>query len=120
MSTVQITSTADEWHSLDNLFGTERVSRLLGVSPGSVRRYRSGARPTPDKLAARLHFLATVIGDLAGAYNEFGIRRWFERARTALGGRSPAELMQGDWDPEDPQLQRARELARSLTASPAT
>ena len=111
-------SPAHEWRSLESLFGTERLSQFLGVSPGSVRRYRAGTRPTSDRLAARLHFLATLIGDLAGAYNDFGIRRWFERPRTALEGRSPAELMQGDWDPEDPRLQRVRELARSLTASP--
>jgi hypothetical protein len=109
-----------EWPSLEGLFGTERLAVLLGISPASVRRYRSGARPTSDQLAARLHFLSTLIGDLAGAYNEFGIRRWFERPRTALEGRSPAELMHGDWNPEDPRLQQARELARSLTASPAT
>lgn len=113
-------SPVHEWGALDHLLGTERLSQLLGISPSSIRRYRAGTRATPDKLAARLHFLATVIGDLAGAYNELGIRRWFERTRTALGGKSPAELMQGDWDPEDPQLQRTRELARSLTASPAT
>ena len=35
-------------------------------------------------IAGRLHFLATVVGDLAGAYNEIGIRRWFERRGAAI------------------------------------
>jgi hypothetical protein len=109
-----------EWGALEDLFGTDRLGQLLGTSPASVRRYRSKARSTPDRLAARLHFLATLVGDLGGAYNDFGVRRWFERPRTALDGRTPAELMQGEWDPEELALQRARDLARSLTASPAT
>jgi hypothetical protein len=71
-------------------------------------------------VAARLHFLANVVGDLAGAYNEMGIRRWFERPRTLLGGRSPAQLLTDGWTPEDPRAKKVRDLARSLTGSPAT
>ena len=63
-------------------------------------------------------FLATLVGDLAGAYNEIGIRRWFEQPRTVLEGRTPAQLMQGDWAPDEPDLQRVRDLARSLSGSP--
>ncbi len=113
-------SPPQEWRSLEDLFGTEGLVELLGVSPASVRRYRSGARPTPDRVAARLHFVATVVGDLAGAYNEIGIRRWFQRRRALLDGQAPAELLGGDWDPGDPGPRRVRELARSLGAAPAT
>lgn len=109
-----------EWSSLDNLFGTDRLAHLLSVSPVSVRRYRAGARETPDELAARLHFLATLVGDLAGAYNQFGIRRWFERPRTALDGKTPGEVLQGPWQADSTGIRRLRGLARSLTGSPAT
>lgn len=109
-----------EWRSLEGIFGTDRLAGLLGTSPPSVRRYQSGARETPDSLAARLHFVATLVGDLAGAYNEIGIRRWFDRPRSLLDGRTPADILQGDWHPEAPDSQRLRELARSLAASPAT
>lgn len=109
-----------EWHSLAGIFGTDRLASLLGTSSPSVRRYQSGARHTPDSLAARLHFLATLVGDLAGAYNEIGIRRWFDRPRSLLKGEAPADFLRGDWDPEAPGAQRLRELARSLIASPAT
>lgn len=111
---------AHEWGSLERLFGAERLASLLDISPASVRRYQAGSRETPDPIAARLHFLATLVGDLAGAYNEFGIRRWFERSRTLLDGRKPADLLHGEWDPESRDAQRLRELARSLGASAAT
>jgi hypothetical protein len=109
-----------EWHSLEKTFGTERLASLLGTSSPSVRRYCSGARSTPDALAARLHFLATTVGDLAGAYNEIGIRRWFDRSRVLLEGKAPVDFLKGNWNPEGPGPRRVRELARALTASPAT
>lgn len=109
-----------EWERLERLFGTERLAALVGVSPASVRRYRAGTRSTPDVVAARLHFVAIVVGDLAGAYNDRGIRRWFERSRAQLAGRSPAELLRGRWGPDDEGPRRVHRLARSLTASPAT
>ena len=109
-----------EWHRVLKIVDRDRLAALLGVSPASVARYASQERRTPDDIAARLHFLALVIGDLAGAYNEIGIRRWFERTRTALDGRTPAKLLRGNWQPEDPGPRAVRELARSLVASPAT
>ena len=69
---------------------------------------------TPDDVAARLHFLALVISDLAGAYNEIGVRRWFHRERSLLDGKTPGTLLSGDWNPEDEGPQRVRDLARSL------
>lgn len=109
-----------EWRALVTLFGHDRLATLTGTSPASVRRYAGGERETPHAVAGRLHFLASVVGDLAGAYNDFGIRRWFERPRTALDGRSPAALLHGDWSPEAPEARRVRQLAASLLASPAT
>ncbi|MGZ5383968.1 MAG: hypothetical protein ACXWH0_08310, partial [Acidimicrobiia bacterium] len=53
-----------EWPILKDLFGIEPLARLLAISPASVRRYVRGDRPTPDRVAARLHFLAMVISDL--------------------------------------------------------
>lgn len=111
---------ATEWGRMLDLFGRDRLAALLGISPASVLRYGKHERRTPDEVAARLHFLALVVGDLAGAYNEIGIRRWFERPRTALEGRSPADLLRGEWRPEEAGPASVRRLARSLVASPAT
>ncbi len=109
-----------EWPALSRSLGLDLLSRLLGVSPSSARRYSSGARQTPDEIAARLHFLALVAGDLAGAYNEIGVRRWFDRKRSAMGGKTPAEVLTGGWSAEDDGPERVRELAGALSFSPAT
>lgn len=113
-------SPVHEWQSLERILGIDRLGDLVGVSPQSVRRYRSGARSTPDPVAARLHFIATVVGELAGAYNDYGIRRWFQRPRTALDGRAPERILADGWTPDDPGALRVLALARSLTGSPAT
>ena len=109
-----------EWPALEGILGAELLGRLTGVSVSSLRRYRTARRRTPDAVAARLHFLALIVGDLAGAYNDLGIRRWFERKRSLIGGQAPIEILTGAWAPEDPGPSRVRELAQSLAYSPAT
>ena len=111
---------AYEWPGLSRTLGSDLLARLLGISISSLRRYLSGARSTPDEIAERLHFLALVAGDLAGAYNDIGIRRWFVRPRKLLGNRTPARLLGRGWQPEDPGPRRVRELAQALVSSPAT
>jgi hypothetical protein len=109
-----------EWGGLVRLFAADDLAALLKVSVSSLKRYQSGERDTPDDVAARLHFLTLVVGDLAGSYNETGIRRWFQRKRTLLDGRSPASLLKQDWDPDDEGPVRVRELARNLVTLSAT
>lgn len=109
-----------EWPSLARVFETDQFARLLGISPSSLRRYQLGSRETPDAVAERLHFLALVVADLAGTYNDIGIRRWFERPRSALGGKAPSALLEGEWDPEGPSAQKVRRLARSLVSLSAS
>jgi hypothetical protein len=111
---------AYEWLGLSHILGVDLLTRLIGISTSSARRDLSGARSTPDEVAARLHFLALVIGDLAGAYNDIGIRRWFERPRTLLGHHSPVQLLTLQWRPEDSGPQQVRQLAHALVSSPLT
>lgn len=103
-----------EWTGLSETLG-DLLPGLVGVSPSSVGRYRSGARPTPDLVAVRLHTIALIVTDLAGSYNDFGIRRWFTRTREALDGRRPADILSGEWDPDSDEVQRVRRLAGWLT-----
>jgi hypothetical protein len=108
-----------EWGRLADILGLDLLAKLLGISVTSVRRYKAAARSTPDEIAARLHLLTMIVGDLSGAYNEMGIRQWFARKRAQLGGRTPAEFFEGDWDPKATGPAQVRDLARALTASPA-
>jgi hypothetical protein len=109
-----------EWGGLGRVFDPEDLSALINVSVSSLKRYQSGERDTPDDVAARLHFLALVVGDLAGSYNVIGVRRWFQRKRSLLDGRAPVALLKGDWDPDDEGPIRVRQLARELVSLSAT
>ena|SRR5437764_4655196 len=109
-----------EWGGLGRVFDAEQLASLLNISISSLKRYQAGERATPDAIAARLHFLALLVGDLAGSYNDIGVRRWFQRQRTRLDGRAPADLLTGEWDPDDPGARRLRELARELVVLSAT
>ncbi len=109
-----------EWDRVSGVLGDDLLASLLGVSLTSVQRYRSGSRATPDEVAQRLHFLALIMADLLGAYNEIGVRDWFRRRRSALQGKSPVQLFRRAWSPDDDGAQQVRFLARSLTGSPAT
>ena len=109
-----------ELASLLDLFPHDELGTLLGASESSLRRYASGARRPPDDIAARAHYLSIVVGYLRGAYNDIGVRRWFQRRRTLLDGRTPAQLLRGKWTPDSQGAQRVRDLARALTAAPAT
>lgn len=111
---------AFEWPAMIELFGVERLAVLLGISVASLRRYAKDERPTPDVVAARMHLLARIVAELRGAYSEVGVRRWFERSRSKMGGRSPDAFLSGAWDPDGADAERVLSLARSLTASPAT
>lgn len=106
-----------EWPAMRALLGDELLGALVGVAASSLRRYACGERRTPDEVAARLHWLALVAADLAGAYNAFGIRRWFERPRVQLGGRSPRALLGERWSADDDAAQRVRSLAAALVGA---
>ena len=111
-----------EWKGLERALGADLLAKLLGVSGSSLHRYATGERPTPDAVAARLHYLALVVGNLAGSYNDIGVRRWFGRPRTQLGGQPPAALLQGAWHTQDEGPTLVQELAATLvdSASSAT
>lgn len=111
---------ATEGPKLDAMLGHELLARLLDVSVVSLRRYLSGARKMPDRVAARLHYLAFVTFHVAGSFTDEGVRLWFDRSRHQLDGATAAELLAGDWQPDEPGPRRVRELARWLDSSPAT
>lgn len=102
-----------EWKQVVELLGDEKTAKLLGVSPSSVRRYASSARPTPQGVAERLHSLTLILADLAGSYNDYGIRRWFDRPRAQLGGQTPGDVLTGS-EPNSDEAQAISDLAAAL------
>jgi hypothetical protein len=110
---------ASEWAPMRAVFGDDVLGELLGIAPASLRRYAAAERATPQATAERLHWLAMVVSDLAGSYNDFGMRRWFERPRTQLGGKSPRALLGARWTADDKAAQQVRKLAATLSGAPA-
>jgi hypothetical protein len=86
---------AGEWAPVREVLGDDDLLSVLvgGISPSSLRRYASGERDTPDEVAWRLHMIARIISALRGSYNAYGIRRWFQRPRSQLGGKTPGRLL---------------------------
>lgn len=84
-----------------------------------VRALRAATSSGVPISPASMHWLALVVGDLAGAYNDIGIRRWFDRKRTQLGGRAPAQLLRQGWRPDHAGPRRIRDLAHALTGAVA-
>jgi hypothetical protein len=110
---------ARELRQLLTVYDVDALQPLLGASPASVRRYASGERAVPDDVAGRIHFVALVTSDLAGSYNEFGLRRWWDRPRTSLRGRSPRTALGTGWGPDDRRAVAVADLARSLVGRAA-
>ncbi|MGH2357381.1 MAG: hypothetical protein ACRDGJ_05135 [Candidatus Limnocylindria bacterium] len=104
-----------ELRQLQRLFGWDDLAGMLHASVGSLRRYAASQRETPDEVAARAHWLAGVVGDLRGAYNDAGVRRWFSRPRSALGDRRPVDILTPAWSPDDADVRKVRELAGWLS-----
>ncbi len=109
---------ARKYEAVKTVLGPDLMCDLLGISRSSLSRYASAKQPA--LVAARLGFLAEVISDLSGAYNQTGIRRWFSRPRHLLDGKSPKELLRARWKPEDTGPRQVLDLARALRCLPST
>ncbi len=110
---------ASEWTSMRTLLKDELLERLLGISRPSIQRYATGERHTPQEVADRLHAIALIASDLAGSYNEFGVRRWFDRPRAQLSGKCPSAILKGNWKPDAEPPRKVRALAAVLSGAKA-
>jgi hypothetical protein len=109
-----------ELTKLNSILGHELLAELLEISAASLQRYQNGERDAPDVVADRAHFLTSVIAALEGTYNEFGVRRWFERPRSIFNGRSARELLSRRWTSSDGTARRILDAAESLQQLGAT
>lgn len=111
---------SSELARLNSTLGHEMLAGLLEISAASLQRYQNAERQVPDTIADRAHFLTFVVAALEGIYNEFGVRRWFERSRSAFDGRTARQLLGHDWSPEDEPARRVLAAAESLQELGAT
>jgi hypothetical protein len=111
---------AAELTKLNSILGHELLAGLLEISAASLQRYQNEEREAPEAVADRAHFLTSVIAALEGTYNEFGVRRWFERTRSVFDGRSARQLLSRRWTPSDDSARRVLEAAESLQGLGAT
>jgi hypothetical protein len=109
-----------ELAKLNATLGADVLAGLLEISSASLQRYQNGERQVPDAIAERAHFLTSVISALEGIYNEFGVRRWFERTRSAFDGRTARQLLRPGWTPDDESARRILATAESLQELGAT
>lgn len=109
-----------ELTKLNSILGHELLAQMLEISAASLQRYQSGDREAPDVVADRAHFLTAVIAALEGTYNEFGIRRWFERPRSVFGGHSARQLLAARWTSASEGARRVLSAAESLQHLGAT
>jgi hypothetical protein len=108
-----------EWGPARQLLGDELLASLVSIAISSLRRYASGERATPDAVAARLHEIGRIVSALSGSYNDYGIRRWFDRPRSNLDGQTPRLALGTKWSPDDQSARRVVALAESLLGSGA-
>jgi len=111
---------AAELTKLNATLGHEFLAGLLEISAASLQRYQNGERQAPDAVAERAHFLTSVISALEGIYNEFGVRRWFERPRSMFKGQTARRLLGKGWTPADDSAHRVLAAAESLQEMGAT
>lgn len=111
---------AAELSKLTAVLGPDRVCDLMEISPASLQRYQRGEREAPDDVADRAHFLTSVVAALEGTYNDFGIRRWFERPRSVFDGRSARQLLGRRWTMDSDAARRILDAAESLQHLGAT
>ena len=105
-----------ELPSVTMWLGTDLSSELVGVSTSSLARYLTNRRSVPDDVAWRAHQACLLIGDLAGSYNEVGMRRWMVRERRELSGMSPIEAVNTAENPVE-ALENLRRLTVGLSSS---
>lgn len=108
------------WSGLRADLGDELLAQLLRVPTNRLAGYARGT--APHAVEERVAHLATVLQHLSGTYTPWGLRRWFERPRSQLDGRSPLQVLvgAGDWTPKDPAAKSVATLARALLGMPAT
>lgn len=109
--------------NLETVLQEKLFTRLVGENPKSMQKILQTGIDSLNPEYERMYFLYEVVGYLQGSYTHEGVRRWFQRERVQLDGKSPLQLLNGldgRWDCYNKEAQHILELAKSSTDSGAT
>jgi hypothetical protein len=106
--------------ALFQIFDLSQLGVLLRIPQPDLKSALEQRVEVSAEVARRAHFLLMIVSDLSGSYTTSGIRKWLVRRRTKLDGRTPLDVLSGDWSPDESMPQRVRSLAASLVTLGAT
>ncbi|PZM83453.1 MAG: hypothetical protein DKT66_09880 [Candidatus Melainabacteria bacterium] len=109
-----------EFQSAVDYLGLPLLANLLGCEEFKLNEVRTKKVEFPPELQEKLHFVILIIAALSGTYRSVGMREWFNRKRSKLGDRSPADILHGNWSPLDHDAKRVGQLAWDLVGLGAT
>lgn len=98
-------SELDCLNDLETVLQEELITDLTSKSPADMRN-------DLQDCSKEIYFLYEMVDYLKGSYNDEGIRRWFQRERSQLGGKSPLQYLGSGWNPDEENAKRVLELAR--------
>lgn len=93
-------------NNLETILQKKLLTNLTGKSPADMRKDLRGS-------SKKIHFIYEVVDYLRGSYNDDGIRKWFQRERSQLGGKSPLQYLGSGWNPDEEYAKIVLELAKS-------
>ncbi len=97
---------------LRSILGDRMLGELVGL-PTAAFEEMDGST-LPPEVADRITHVGQVVWCLMGTYDDEGIRRWYERRRPQLRGKSPAEHLGPDWLADSLLAKRVLDLAKVL------
>jgi transcriptional regulator with XRE-family HTH domain len=110
-----------EWPKVREVISEKLLADMLHISDQSLKRYEQGNRQASDQVYAKLHWIALLLGDLLGSYNEMGARNWFLRTRKSFKGKTPFQILsEKDWSPDDENPRKIKDFVKSLNGAMGT
>ena len=109
------------WDNVQDTLGFDLMATLvtgeedLGVARHKLAEYDVNPHDLPEEVVERFNFITKIMKHIAGSFNDYGMKRWFLRRRTQLQGISPAQVLTGDWKPNEEWPQKVLQLAETLS-----
>jgi len=109
----QVAFWRDDVAALSRSLGAARLYLLSGASERDLAQFASRGFGLPPPAVYRLHYLTLIVATLKATYNEMAVTRWFEKPRQRFGGKSPDQVLIGDWASDGEVAEAVLRLARS-------